>query len=262
MPSAAIDRPQAYEPTRGALAEGRDLESCPVTISSAPVLLSLMCILFEAADILWSQFVVWSERAVHAKGMGKYSHRKFSFSSSLFEGENLLQPRSEAISRIARSVLLLIISFDWLLLVAKCSVLVTHFVPLRPVFLILSSAALSSTISSIIATLFCTRGMRSVAVCFLTLWLLGSMLASTVLRSQGNGIEVVLTDCDEATPLLHMPSHAPAAPPPPPPPPTAGHVDSLNAYSCVHSPLLRPSQADLTALAPPFSARLRTPPHT
>ena len=264
---------QAYEPTPGQLKLGRDAEpaQCPVSGGDSIMLLNLLCLLIEAADVICSRFVVraerlatWTERmrrngAVQAprrrkdeeqaQGGGETSmvtsldpidsfgkkkatpavsrasarrRHTFSFSRSLFEGENLLQPRSEAFRRMARSCLLVVIVADWLLLVSQCRAL--SVLPLRPIFFIVSSYSLSSTMYSIILTML-TKSMRSVIVCFFTLWLIMSMFASTMLRSQGNGIETVTTDCPAPPPGMVAP--------PPPPEAHIGHngLSSLNAFS-------------------------------
>ena len=106
-----------------------------------------------------------------------------------------------------------------LLLAAFCMrPLFTQYVPLRPIYLLLSSAGLSSTLSNIYSTLL-TRGMRSVAVCFGILWLLAAMFAATVLRSQGNGVGGVGPTCTvpTAASALAMGSSSPrplSSPPP------------------------------------------------
>jgi hypothetical protein len=125
---------------------------------------------------------------------------------------------------------------DWLLtrvmLLAYCRIALP-FLPLRPLYLVLSSVGLSSAVVSICGVL-CTRGMRSVTVFYFLFWVLAAMMATTMLRTQGNGVHTDTASCMSPPPPRPPPGALVLPKPPPPPPPSPrpdSHDTQLNAFS-------------------------------
>ena len=195
------------EPTPETLDSGRESGECPVTPGHSVALGSLLCILIELADTAGCRWVARNERAVAASS-GRRRRQSFR-NLGRFDGDNMLQSRGEATRREVRTFLLGCIMIEWVLLYALCRRPFNLYLPLRPIYLVLCSRSLSATCSSVLQTLK-TRGMRSVAVCFITLWILAAMFATTLLRSQGNGIVQPGGDFSCAAP--GSPPSTPAAP--------------------------------------------------
>ena len=189
---------QAFEPTPHQLKEGRgDGQTCPIRIGDTIISLSLLCLLFESFDVFTAWWISRTERAV---GRGRSSRignavRQSVFRSSqqeaddlktdrsLLDGDNMLQSRVEAIRREMRMVLLFGLILEWCLLAGGCTRILTDYIPIRPIYVGMCSAGLTNTVSTIVSTLF-TRSMRSVVVNILITWLIASLFAMTVLRSQ------------------------------------------------------------------------------
>ena len=133
------------------------------------------------------RWITWSERAVTRTARGQ--RQRWLRGLTRFNGDNMLQSRGEATRLEVRTLLMCGIVLEWLLLFVACLRPFQFYLPLRPAYLVLMSDGLSSTFASIWGTIK-TRGMRSVAVCFFTLWMLAAMFASTLLRSEGNGVQI------------------------------------------------------------------------
>jgi hypothetical protein len=224
---------QAVQPSKLDFDEAEEEGRCAVKWDG-PMQLSLLCILIEAADVIIWRWIASVEMQVSNPAKRRRA-RSFSLGSSMFDGNNMLQSRTEVMRQTLRVVTFIAIAIEWFFLATFCwpAVLFGYFpLTLRPVYLLLSNANLFSTFINICSTV-ATRGMRSVTVCFLILWLLAAMIASTMLRSQGNGFGEVPAEC--------LPPSPPQVGPPPPPPPMPSNTMNARSYTSVSFQSIVPS---------------------